>query len=269
MIKENNPVIEFDGKITKEKLYDVFIKQEKDGYDWRMEFVKAYINGDYAKVENLASGTKFTFDKFVIDSMLEQFTLSGDGFSKMLISSKQFGGGFIKDIEYDKDKVEIKTTKGDIVCQKLSSVMPEIENIFPFINTSQRAGMCHAYSVRFAMNFNINCNLVTGYVAPLSEKNKNLHTWVEFNFLGDDVVIDFTRGLMFNKSGYYLLKNIDGPVQKISRNEVLVDLFMYSQLSKIEPLLTKLYFANRKQAVEVYERHTGDGLSNKSAVYFK
>ena len=267
-MKSSKPVVEFD-KITHDKLYDVFIKQEKDGYDWRMEFVKAYVDGNYAKVDKLANGTTYTFNKFVLDSMLEQFTLSDDGFSKMLISAKHFGSGFIKDINYDKDKVEIKTQQGDINCRKLSSVMPEIENILPYINTPNRAGMCHAYSVRFALNFNLESDLVTGYVAPLSKKNKNLHTWVEFKFCGEDMVIDFTRGLMFNKDGYYLLKNIDGPVQKIPRNTVIVDLFMYSQLSKIDPLLTKLYFANRNQAVKEYQKHTGDGMNNGETIFFK
>jgi len=142
----------------------------------------------------------------------------------------------------------------EIKAMKLSVVMPDLKKYFPTIDQEDRIGNCHQFCMEFVKQFNFDSNIATGYVAPLSEKNKNLHSWIELTLWGENMVLDFTRGLMFNKEGYYYLKNINkNEVHLISRETFLKELNIFKYLADNDNLLTKLYFANREEALNIYK----------------
>lgn len=252
---ESSPVLTLDRKeISHNGLKKVFYDEEHEGFLWRMKFIEAYFNGDFNLAEKLAQGEDISIEKFYIDTMLDNFTANREVFLSMLGDDYFTHCDFIKCVTYDENNIEIYLENGVISAVKISSAIPQTIKMFPDINKMDRIGKCHMHCVTFAKNFDLECAVASGYVAPLAQKNRNLHSWIEFNFCGEDVVLDFTKGLMFNKSGYYLLKNIRGPVQRVSRERIVKDLKMLQYFANVEPFLNKLYFANRQQAVYVYNK---------------
>ena len=197
----NLPVVYINKKIvSEEELKSIFYYPEQQGYLWRLAYLNAFFDGDYEKANMLADGKNVTLLKFMIDSMFHQFSLENGNYKHVANAIMGLNNdGYILSIKENDSYLEVATKEGVISAHKIVSAIPQSKVMFPKIETEDRIGMCHAYSLKFAQEFDIECEMVTGYVAPLSEKNKNLHSWIEFNLCEDDKVIDFTRGLLFNK----------------------------------------------------------------------
>ena len=55
------------------------------------------------------------------------------------------------------------------------------------------------------------------------------------------------------RKGYYYIRNIRGPVYKISNTTITKEEHIFWELQKKYPWLIKLYLANRHQALQVYK----------------
>lgn len=241
-------------KISHEELEEIFKVQEESGFEWKTKYLNALYAKNIPLADKLAEETEITFFKYILDVFFNEFSLKNGEFQSFLSALKEsFGNDYILDLKVDDTMIRIFTEDIEIKAMKLSEVMPDIKKKYPFIDKEERIGNCHQFCIEFVQLFNFKCNIATGYVAPLSQKNKNLHSWIELTLWGENMVLDFTRGLMFNKEGYYYLKNInENEVQLISRETFLKEINIFKYLAKNDAFLTKLYLANREDALNIY-----------------
>ncbi len=251
----NFPAIRFKkSEISHDALKRIFYDEEQVGLLWRFSYIAALNNQNYNLANFLADGENVTLPKYLIDVMLSEYSLENGNPASMMDTLVHVAGDYVYSISADEDKMVLSTQDGLIKAQKLYYALPNLKTLFPEADKKSRIGRCHEFCLRFAKNYDYDSLVATGYVAPLSQKNKNLHSWIEMELGGEEVVVDFTRGLVFNKDGYYLLKNIRcNAVQKIDRKTVAKDSEMIDELASADGFYSKLYLANRKQAIEVYQ----------------
>jgi len=251
----NFPAIRFKKTdISHDKLKNIFYDEEQIGLLWRLSYISALNSQNYNLANLMAEGENVTLPKYLIDVMLSEYSLESGNPVSLMDTLVHVAGDYVYSLSANEDNIVISTQEGEIRAQKLYYAFPELKTLFPEADKKSRIGRCHEFCLRFAKNYDYDSLVATGYVAPLSQKNKNLHTWIEMELAGEEVVIDFTRGLVFNKDGYYLLKNVRrNAVQKIDRKIVAKEAEMIDELASADGFYSKLYFANRKQAIEVYQ----------------
>lgn len=201
-------------------------------------------------------GGKIYFIGDVIDILLDKFTLKEgltdeefEEYRRMLLKSKQ-----IIDVEYRKNPLQIvfKTIVGEFKASKLSDIFPIFKKI-PVIETRERHGCCHTDAIAVSTAIDDKNKVATGYYCTFGEGAKYLHSWVEIKLDSRIFVIDTTRNLLMPKKGYYFVRNIDGPVYKISSETLKKEEDIRDFLCEENEWLNKLYLSNRHQAKKVYK----------------
>lgn len=249
------PVLRFKKTdLTHENLENLFYIKEQQGIEWQNTFLDALQNGMYEYADFLAAGYDITLHKYLVDKLLDSFSLELKNVDNMMMAAAENSEDVIKSITCDDNNIEIKLIDGIVKAEKFFHAYPNLIGDFPEIITKNRYGKCHMLSLRFAMLSDVDGQVATGYVAPLARKNKILHSWVETKLNGKDVVIDFVRGLVFDKESYYYLKNIDNRVEKIDLKTVASESIIIDKLYKTEPFFTKIYFSNHRQALKIYNQ---------------
>lgn len=237
---------------------DKFDHQEDLGQAWRSACWNAFLNGDNDKLQELQRehGAFYVSDR-LLDFLIDEFTLK-DG-TKSQMTMENIADDIVKyskfykfiSFDFEKGQIIIRTTKGTFKANKLTKVFPKLLEKTDYLETDQRHQHCHVDAISLLKNLEDKCVLATGYVTDSGKFAKYLHSWIEIDIHGEPFVIDTTRNLLMRKRGYYMIYNIDGPVHKISKKAFLKDEPKLKRLTDYNDWFSKLYLANRRQALEV------------------
>ena len=227
----NLPAVRFKRPTAKtlksfyDEVYKKFKTEQDEGEKWKDEAYDALIRDDKEALERLKKeGGKIIFVDDAIDVLIDQYMMA-DGISDEEANSHRdtiLRGGYIKDIEFKHNPEQIVfTTKfGEFKASKLSDIFPIFQQI-PQLQTPERHGKCHMASIDLSRSIENKNKIATGFIYTFGEGCKYLHSWIEFKFDGRDFVIDTTRNLLIPKKLYYYIRNIEGPVYKISSETII------------------------------------------------
>lgn len=157
-----------------------------------------------------------------------------------------------KNTKFNLPEAVIKTTKETIRVIKLSSLIPNIKNSFPYIEENKREGKCFDFVYDIAMHLRAPHKIVIGYVYGKCDKSESLHSWIEIKINGEEYVIDGTLNAMINKEGYYLIRHAK-TITKISNQIFKNDVKTY--MKKIEKITLAMYFVFRNEIIKELENN--------------
>lgn len=239
-----------------EVVYHKFKIEEDEGEKWKDDCYDALIAGDDKRLEELKKERgRVIFIDEVIDILIDNFTKEGglseeekQSYRETILKSK-----YIKDIEYKENPAQIvfHTKIGTFKASKLSDVFPIFKK-FPGIETDERHHTCHSSSIDVSTTISDKNKVATGYIYTFGEGCKYLHSWIELKIGTRMFVIDTTRNLLMPRKGYYYIRNITGPVYKISSETLEKEEYIRDKLGESNEWLNKLYLSNRHQAKVVY-----------------
>ena len=168
-----------------------------------------------------------------------------------------------------RDKISINTDDACISVTRLSSAFPDFFKLVPDLTDSSRKGNCHSFSPKFVMTSHLNvADTVTAGVYSLSYKGTFLHTFVETKIDGVDVVVDPTLNAIINKEGYYHLRHIKKPLERIKKHDLLNEAkIVHKMCENYSPVFQKLYLSSRLEALNLaHNILTKSNLKNSSCV---
>lgn len=222
---------------------------------WSSEGLKSGI--DYLKQ---IGATKLDIENFFIKYSISQWTkttVSDQEKLELLNELKNFKD-YVLDVnigtndKFNVPEVVIKTTEGEIRAIQFSSVIPQVKEVFPFIETDERLGKCYTFAKTISLNLRISNEIVTGYIYGYSDKSEFLHSWVETTLKDEEYVIDGTLNAMINKQGYYLMRNAK-PLTRISNEQLMSDAEKY--LNKIQSIPLEVYYVFRNEIINDLEKN--------------
>lgn len=222
---------------------------------WSSEGLKSGI--DYLKQ---VGATKLDIEDYYIKYSISQWTkkiLSAQEKLELLNELKNFKD-YVLDVnivtndKFNVPEVVIKTTEGEIRAIQFSSVVPQVKEVFPFIENDERLGKCYTFAKTISLDLGIPNEIVTGYIYGYSDKSEFLHSWVETRLKGEEYVIDGTLNAIINKQGYYLMHNVK-PLTRISTEQLLSDAEKY--LNKIRSIPLEVYFVFRDEIINDLEKN--------------
>ena len=238
-------------------VYDKFKVQEDIGEKWKDSCMQALEENNDEEFKRLQKeGGKILVTDDMIDILIDHFTFAEpnketiEDFREMILKH----AGYVKDIivDYDAGCITFITKAGKFKAYKLTHVFEDMK-LFPDIETDKRHKRCHVDSVELSKGLQDRTRVATGYVYTFGEGDKFLHSWVELYLKGKPFVVDTTRNLLMERRGYYYIRNIKGPVYKISDKTIEREEHIFISLQKKYPWLIKLYLSNRHQAKIVYD----------------
>ena len=124
--------------------------------------------------------------------------------------------------------------------------LPEVKNLFPFIENNERFGNCYDFAYNISLNLGVPNQIVTGYIYGYSDKSEFLHSWVETTIKDEEYVIDGTLNAMINKQGYYLMQHAK-PITKIDDSTLKSDLKNY--VNEMQSIPLEVYYVFRDEIV--------------------
>lgn len=248
------PVVEFDkDSITDELLKYEFKTKEDITGEWCQSVVDAT---NYQDFEEKRQGREVNLFGYYFDGFMADFTIFPQDRKTIIeqaIALKKASNGWIKNFSVSNNQIKFLTKDGDIGVGTLSRIFPLFKKIKPEIETEDRYGRCHYDAIQSALKIADEHFVVTGYVAPLSQYDKSLHSWVEMKTSAGWVVMDPSRNLLLSREWYYKLRGITA-INRISNAEIKRDLDILNALREWNWLLVKLYLANPELAKEYYQK---------------
>ncbi len=237
-----------------ELIYSRFHDYEQETQKWQNACYEVLMDHEELKKLEAQGGRVtllFDFINIMIDSYTRTDATADIHFYRELLLRNEY----FKDVVFEENprRIVIKTKDKDYKIGMLTEMCPYFKR-FPNIETSKRHGGCHAGSMAVARRSEDKCKVATGYVSSFGEGAKFLHSWVEIDDGGDDLlIIDVTKNAIMRKKTYYLFYNISGAVHKISSETIKADVDMIDALETANPYLIKLYLSNRSRAKQVYK----------------
>lgn len=204
--------------------------------------------------------TTLDIDNFDIMYCINQFTDDNnspekkESFIKSISDLKEY----VKKVQIvNNDKLNlpqviIETIEGTIKATQFSSINPNIKEVIPCIDTSERLGKCYYLAYMICLNLGIPNNIVTGYTYGYTDKSQYLHSWIETELKGEPVVIDGTLNVIMNKEGYYKMRHIE-VLTKISNETLMSDIEKY--LSKVGKISLDVYYLFRDEIIEEFKKN--------------
>lgn len=164
----------------------------------------------------------------------------------------------------------ISTVYGDIEFIPVSDLLRQSEQFSPYNeqdalnrycdkveDITSRNGNCHELSIEalklFCERFNTKSNIVTGDVCYYSDKNKYMHSWLEFDVAGKECVLDSTKNIIIDKPSYYRLLHINEIYSVISSDDIIEDDIKYGKL--LNELDYKTYLTSRDEIIRDLKRN--------------
>ena len=238
---------------------ELFIKPDIESEEWDS---KIFDYGLAQDVENLTkhleSANELYLEEKQIYTAINSFTLDTDGDNEeesMRLIDGLKDNELVEDSEVTKSTLVIKTTNGDIKVWKLSEIIPELKMEDSDLTTENRKGKCHEKSIKIANSLGeIKSDVVTGYIFGYSDKAKYLHSWVEFNHYGKDMVIDYTLNALMNKEGYYMIQNAK-PLSRIDSKTIKEDSKILNKFDKLGSFNIKEYLLFRDEIMKDFEKN--------------
>ncbi len=149
-------------------------------------------------------------------------------------------------------QVLIETIEGTIKASQFSSINPDIKEIIPFIECSDRLGKCFKLTYLICLNLGIPNSIVTGYIYGYTDKSQFLHSWIETTINNEDVVIDGTLNVIMNKEGYYQMSHVE-VLTRVSNETLIDDIKKY--LSKLEKIPIEVYYLFRDEIIRDFNKN--------------
>ena len=245
-----------------EKYRELFDKDKSTSFD--IEYSNKKMNSSYKEFQKYKREKNISeeYDEFMhIYSLIFLSTLSNPNMMqvKNLLYYFNYQSNLVTLAKYDTNKkmnkkeLLIKTNEKTIETLLLSDVIPESINNFPELETTERANNCFYGSYEISKLLGIKNNIVTGYVSGFTDKSKYLHSWVETNLKGEDVVIDFTLNAIINKDGYYYFRHAK-PISSLSSDKTLNDIENYNDLLEALNVHQAAYNIFRDELVKDFEK---------------
>ncbi len=129
----------------------------------------------------------------------------------------------------------------------LSEIFPELGEKISLLTDPERHGHCHRGCIKIAQVLNKkDLNIVTGTIYVIHPMQETLHTWIETNINGSDLVFDHNFNAIFKKQDYYDLMHAS-VIQSLPYETVHHDSGIVSQMEAVDPLYLKLYLCSRKE----------------------
>lgn len=200
--------------------------------------------------------TTLDIDNFDIMYCINQFTDDTNSLEKKETFIKSISD--LKEyVKKNNDKLNlpqviIETIEGTIKATQFSSINPNIKEVIPFIDTSERLGKCFYLAYIICLNLGIPNNIVTGYTYGYTDKSQYLHSWIETELKGETVVIDGTLNVIMNKEGYYKMRHVE-VLTKISNETLINDIEKY--LSKVGKISLEVYYLFRNEIIEEFKKN--------------
>lgn len=163
---------------------------------------------------------------------------------------------------FNTNELVLKTTDYEIKAITFSSINSEIKQMFPKLETINRANFCFDDSLELATKLGMDCNLVTGTVKGIIDKADFLHSWVETNINGEEVVIDYTMNAIINKEGYYKFRHAKA-LEKINVDDIFNDSEKYGKIFNLLNIKASMYNLFRDEIINDFERNNYEEIVKK------
>lgn len=235
---------------------ELYIDPEDRSEQWDNKVFELGFLGKVEELdEHINSADELYFEERQIYTAINKFTLK-------TVSEKEKNRlfnllreeEFIKEINIIDSNVLIETKDTKIIASKLSGMIPTLEKEDKDIETENRKGNCHKRSIMISKSLGVPNEVVTGYIFGCSDKAKYLHSWVEFNFKGRDVVIDYNLNILMNKDGYYYMQHAI-PISRISDKNIKEDNEIIQKFGKIGHFNLKEYLVFRDEIMKDFEKN--------------
>lgn len=238
---------------------ELFIIPENESEDWDSKVFEYGEAKDIEKLdEHLASAKELYLEEKQIYTAINTFTLDTESNEeKQRLLNQLRNESFILDVDVTDAFVviELSDHRKIKVC-KMSEIIPGLKEEDPEIVTENRKGTCHCKALITSSSLgSIPNDVVTGYIYGLSDKVKYLHSWVELNYHGNDVVLDYTLNALINREGYYLLNHISEPLSRISSKQIQEDCKLIKKLNKVGSFNIKEYLVFRDEIIRDLEKN--------------
>ncbi len=216
--------------------------------------------------------SEFNFEPhyFLIMQMLNEYTLSSPNYNAINQSLELFRSAGAN-INYDDVCFEFELEDLKFMAIKLSHYFPYVITHLTDIETRERKGKCHPYSVvvatlleRFRGNNKYKIYLATDRIYQLSNKSRYLHSWVEIEDGENSFVVDATKNLVIDKNAYYEINHISNP-EKVDSIQLAKDYKKVRNLTNYDSFLVKVYYENAENGRILYDALIERGEIDESA----
>ena len=240
-----------------------------------------YVRINYKKLSDLSKFSaeelsliqnEFNFEPhyFLIMQMINEFTLKEPNFDILNYNAELFRSVGAK-VDFNENCFNFEFDDLKFRALKLSQFFPQVMTVLTDIETRNRAGKCHPYSVVVA-NFlestrdddKYKIHLATDRIYQLSNKSKYLHSWVELEDGEKTFVIDPTKNLVIDRNAYYEINHVQNP-EKIDSKTLLYDYKKIRKLTEYEEFLVKVYYENAENGRILYDTLVERGEIDESA----
>ena len=159
------------------------------------------------------------FIRLILDNSITRYTLGEPQYLEYL---KNING--IEEVEFCDKHVKIHLSNGKkIIFSSLSQYLGNYlrEEDIKELESYQGLNACHKGSIFTSMWSPDKNEVVTGYADRFGQY---LHSWVEAKTASNrEVVMDYTLNAVMNKDGYYYIKGIDEPINRIQDWQIKQD----------------------------------------------
>ncbi|MBQ4541545.1 MAG: hypothetical protein IJA23_01695 [Clostridia bacterium] len=264
-------------RFKKAKLHSWAKERYVDAENLAEDNVKFY----YSKMKDLKTMSTEEFDSiqsefnfephyFLIMQMLNEYTLAEPNHNLILDNADLFRSLGAK-INYDDVCFEFELEDLKFMAIKLSHYFPYVMTHLTDIETRERVGKCHPYSVvvatlleRFRGNNKYKIYLATDRIYQLSNKSRYLHSWVEIEESENAFVVDATKNLVMDRSAYYEINHVESP-EKVDSVQLARDYKKVRKLTDYDAFLVKVYYENAENGRLLYDALVKRGEIDESA----
>ena len=240
-----------------------------------------YVKMQYSKMNNLTGMTaeefnliqsEFNFEPhyFLIMQMLNEYTLASPNYDAINRSVELFKSAGAN-VKYDDVCFEFELDDLKFLAIKLSNYFPYVVKHLADIETIQRKGKCHPYSVvvatlleRYRGDNKYKIYLATDRIYQLSNKSRYLHSWVEIEDGENSFVVDATKNLVMDRNAYYEINHIGSP-EKVDSISLARDYKKVRKLTDYDGFLVKVYYENAENGRILYDALVERGEIDESA----
>lgn len=236
---------------------ELFILPDNKSDEWDSKlFEYGYAHDEEKLNKHLESANEIYLEEKQIYTAINSFTLDTDSEEEsMRLIEGLKEADFIKEVDVTKSTLLIKTVDGDIRVCKLTEMIPGLKEDDPNLLTEDRKGNCHEKSIQIANSMGkIKNDIVTGFVFGYSDQAKYLHSWVEFNYQGEDMVIDYTLNALMNKEGYYMIQRAK-PLSRIDSKLLKEDRKVLDKFDKLGYFNIKEYLLFRDEIMKDFDKN--------------
>lgn len=211
-------------------------------------------HGEVEKAQELIDFYNFDPLNEAIFEVIKRFTLKEPDYegiktySDILALAKIF-------VEITEHELFFKSDYLNFSVKRFSEIRPEILKVLKDIDTVERGGRCHTYSVLSLLNYckepSVEVFMVTGRIYQLSPNANYLHSWLEI-VDGDTVkVIDCAKNAVMDRDYFYEVNHVSR-VERVHSSTIVADYKLIRRLADYDPVVSKVYYENVIRGRKLY-----------------